>query len=598
MKNLLTIRCFKVALLTLTFLRFTGLYAQNGSQGVSDPFDFIPGMAVGKGFDFYQAKSMLKSALNSTQFIRSPYNGQTSNAEIKFIYDYSSLDDAFELNSDVSCNFLVASASAKFYFYDKVHFERNSLYFLIKSEITNSWDQLKEDPKFNNEALSILKTANGLYDFERIYGNTFVYGIQSGAAYYGLLTIEASNKENYEKIKTEFQGRVLVVSTSIGTTLENYSKEKKINMSLEEKVTGGVGLGVPSKNINEMFAKAKLLASQASTNPVPLKAMVGWYDEAGVEYKQQEIGLERELALMRLNYDYMDYLNLRKTFNYITQHPEYYRFKPNDQATKVNELKNRIKDINDNLKKLDYARKDLADLSKPISPSKIESPQAFASKILVPVIYEAPVSPSQLNVNFTPSAEKLYPLMHLTAGDDEMGGHSPTIDLYARIDLLPKDLPTKANLTFFCKMKESQSDWTTFEDSVTQQKLLQKDIDFPGGLIIKKIDPGYGKLHAQAGEDDHAFHTYNGSGLLKNALCQSDTPDGGEAFYIGCSKITFAPVAVSYQHVEDAKKLPITYKPASDLPVPVFIHKVEPQKVFKMKQHNLNNLQFNMMHKN
>lgn len=553
-----------------------------GQQQVSDPIDYVQGMLIGKGYNYYLGEISPKSPLVSSAYKTQPYDGQFAIPTAKVITNYEELENELEVNANASINALVASASIKASIYNKVHFEKNTFYLLLKTEILNSYDYLSEDPVLNAEALKVLKSPSALSNFTKIYGNTFVFGLGSGGAYYGLIRVESTNQQNLLEAESAIKAQSILSNAEINMKLKEFAQSKKVSFTCEERITGGIGLGAPSQNLDDMVGKVRILANQVRQHPVAIKAQVCPY-AVFLEYLDvsSAFGVDRELALLALNYNYLDYLNLKKSLSNVVETPVFYRFKPNDQTPKVKELQNRIRDIDANLIKIFAERAAIADVSKPLTPSKVEAPQSFASKIMLPNLYEAPVR--QLSTVFTPVQNEIYPLTRHTMGDTEMDGHQPNITLTVDIVLKPGNLPTSASMIYNCKMKEAKSDWTTFEDTITRL-FLKKDFDFPSGLILKKIDPMKGAIHAQAGNDDHEFTLYkSGSGLIKSAGCRSDTP-GNEVNELGCKNIVFAPVTVTYQHLEDAKNLQVVYTPASDAPVKVLIHKApKPENLIRMK---------------
>ncbi len=553
----------------LLILLFSVLGLSISAQEITDPIDYINGMVLGNGFDYHKSAIYPRSPLVSKSPIRSPYSGQNAPTRIIWITDYQSLEKELEINFNSSIDVGFASASVKAYFYNKVHFEKNTIYLLVKSEILNTYEYVNET-QLNAEAKNLLSTANGFDDFGRSYGNTFVFGIQSGGAYYGLITIVTTTEDERTNIEAQIKASYTLGTTNLDTKFQELTSNNRMELRMEDRTIGGTNLGYPPKSVTEMFDKANKLANQVSVSPVPMKAIVVPYT-VFPEYSSagEGLGIDRQLALLQLNYNYLDYINLKKKLDYIIQNPEFFRFKPNDKINKVNEFTTKIRDIEANLLKIRNARALVSDLSKPFPPPYPEAPNLFASKIMLPESYLATVR--KLDETKPIGNQSINPLSKRTRGDDEMGGHSPYITLRATLLPSPQKLSTVVNINIYCQIRESVSDWTTFEDNKTVQ-WVREGFEFPKGLVIKSLSPWQGQLNAQAPEDQRDPQNFepNVPGLIKSAMCLTDAAGGGETNKIGCKDVVFNPVTIAYDHREDAENRPVYYTRASELKIQIF----------------------------
>lgn len=547
------------------------------AQEITDPISYIDGMISGNGFDYYKGTIFPISPLTNRTTYTTPYDGQNVGTQIHFISDYQSLESALELNLNSSFDVGLVSGSVKSYFYNKVNFEKNTLYLLVKNVIYNHWDRLNA-PELNATAKNLLTTPSGVENFGRSYGNTFVWGILAGGAYYGLITISTRSESEKLEINNELSGNVSgMVSVDIKQKFYRISTRKGVEIKMEEKIIGGTGLGylLPTNNtaLDKMIEKADKLAEQVKTSPVPFLAQVQPYT-VFPEYSNvgKDLPVERQIALLNLNYDYLDYINLRKKLDYIIKNPEFFRFMPNDRNNKVNEFNSKIREIEANILKIKNTRELVADLSKTFPPVYPESAKQFGSRIMLPESYMAMVryleetKTSKLDIN---------PLSKRTSGDAEMHGHSPSITLRANLIKIPQNLSTSVNIDAYCQIREDRADWTTFEDRKSSV-WINEGTDFAKGLVINSISPSQGQLNARGPENQRQWLPFqsNNTGLISSAECLTDS-EGNETGKIGCKNITFNPVKIIYTHREDAENRAINYSRASEQPIQIFIPRLK-----------------------
>lgn len=547
------------------------------AQEITDPISYIDGMIIGNGFDYYKGTIFPISPLVNRTTYTTPYDGQNAGTQIHFISDYQSLESALELNLNSSFDVGLVSGSVKSYFYNKVNFEKNTLYLLVKNVIYNHWDRLNA-PELNTTAKGLLTTPNGVDNFGRSYGNTFVWGILAGGAYYGLITISTRSESEKLEINNELSGNVSgMVTVDIKQKFYKVSARKGVEIKTEEKIIGGTGLGylLPTNNtaLDKMIEKANKLAEQVQTSPVPFLAQVQPYT-VFPEYSNvgKNLPIERQLALLNLNYDYLDYINLRKKLDYIIKNPEFFRFMPNDRNNKVNEFNTKIREIEANILKIKFTRELVADLTKPFPPVYPEAAKVFGSRIMLPESYMAMVR--YLEETKTGKFD-INPLTKRTSGDAEMHGHSPTIIVKANLNKIPLNLSTSVNIDAYCQIREDRSDWTTFEDRKTSVWITE-GTDFAKGLVVNSVAPSQGQLNARGPENQRQWMIFqsNNTGLINSAECLTDT-DGNETGKIGCKNITFNPVNIVYTHREDAENRPINYSRASEQPIQIFIPRMK-----------------------
>lgn len=559
------------------------------AQEITDPISYMQGMIIGNGFDYYKGTIYPVSPLVSRTTYASPYSGQNSGTQVHFITDYQSLETALELNLNSSFDVGLVSGSVKSYFYNKVNFEKNTIYLLVKNVVHNHWDYL-DNPQLNTAAKNLLSTPNGIYDFGRSYGNTFVFGILSGGAYYGLITIVTRSESEKLEINNELSGNVSgVASMDVKQKFYRLSARKGLEIKAEDKIIGGTGLGyllgADSSALQKMMDKADKLAQQVQSAPVPLYAQVSPYT-IFPEFSSvgKDLPAERQLALLNLNYNYLGYINLKKKLEYIINNPEYFRFMPNDRSGKINELSFKIRDIDANLLKIRNARELVSDLTKPFPPAYPETPEVFGSRIMLPESYIAMVR--NLQETKTGSID-IFPLSKRTKGDAEMHGHSPFITIRVSLIKVPQNFSTSVNISAYCQMREDRSDWTTFEGNITSV-WVREGTDFAKGLFVKTVTPAQGLLNAQAPENQQGSKDFNSNntGLIKSAGCITDV-NGNETGNIGCKPVTFNPVTIVYEHLEDAENRPVNYAKASDLPIRLFIQRANPN-LLKVKPAKVN----------
>jgi hypothetical protein len=137
---------------------------------------------------------------------------------------------------------------------------------------------------------------------------------------------------------------------------------------------------------------------------------------------------------------------------------------------------------------------------------------------------------------------KVFPLAHVRdhrrgheTGDTEMSGHNPEITITADIDQEGSNLIVRGTV----EMEEDRSDWTTFAGRY-ERKLttVGAECQYAG------VDRPNGQLRARGGNNNHSWTKYQGSGLIKEADCRSDTM-GNDVGELGCT-IVFHPVMARF----------------------------------------------------
>jgi hypothetical protein len=125
-------------------------------------------------------------------------------------------------------------------------------------------------------------------------------------------------------------------------------------------------------------------------------------------------------------------------------------------------------------------------------------------------------------------------LLKHSAGDKEMGGHNPLIEVWAQARITPNaDAPNLLHhirVSGFVRMTEEPPDFTKFEGTYTYSIFVH----VPDGCALVGVDPVSGFVVGHGGADNHDPTDYpgRGAGLINRTTCISDTQgtDEGKLF--------------------------------------------------------------------
>ena len=170
------------------------------------------------------------------------------------------------------------------------------------------------------------------------------------------------------------------------------------------------GRGIPSvpRSINEMYDIAHSFPQRLVTEGVPIRAILSPYTIFR-EYANifSDIDLDRRYAVIKLNYDYIDYFNMKNNIDYIVAHPKEYRFK--SKAQDINKLRAQSRQIDNKFAQIEDARRKVMDRNQAI-PALPMSASQFGANVLLPPRYKTYLEQDEFTVQLR--RRSLVPMKH------------------------------------------------------------------------------------------------------------------------------------------------------------------------------------------
>lgn len=449
-----------------------------------------------------------------------------SESEFKLVESASDLNQVMKINSDNNFG-LVFKASIAGSFLKEVELHEYAFNFIIRSRCLLVTSTIKGEPVLNPDAENLLKTGK-LAQFRSIYGDYYVKSVTPGGDFLGLIQIQTSSAKEREEIRAKgnFKGVNWESRNDFSKDVSKFSKS--ISTNVQKKIYGV--LTAEPKSMGEMFSFAAAFPTNiAASGGSPVRIEIVPYDGlAAYDKAIHEIPTPIRQAVQRLSDLYLDYRMLRDTLNFALSSSNAKRF-DYDRVTKSELDKAKVQVVKTlNLIEANSEKVLRGELLPSSSDAEIMPINVFSQQLHMP---------EELIVLSGESME-IFPLMFVSGGNHDMSGNRPRIS----IDSLITQSTDGKELTVSTKvlMVEAKSDWTTFGGSESRQLLDMRGT----GMHIIQFNPKSGTLRAQAGNDDHSWHLYNGSRLIQSAHCISDVK-GDEDGKIGAKPVSFAPIKIT-----------------------------------------------------
>ncbi|TNE65207.1 MAG: hypothetical protein EP344_03145 [Bacteroidetes bacterium] len=575
-----------LVLLLLVFVSFPA-DAQVNEQTTID-FTSGLGIGIGKGFDLIQGSGMPRVPITDTEHDVYP-GGQLQNiGELLYIRNSLDLEKAFGFEISASADFLLFGGSYYARFLEEHKFNQQSVYFIVRSSVINSEDLLVNDPQLTAEARSVLEDGD-LNTFHQMYGTHLVYGFVTGGEYYGIIEFEAKSEEDKRAFDEEFSAFSIGTSFSASIKSRFYQLSRQYRMKVYHMSKGGLGLPSAPRDIEEMYAIAHDFPQRMVSEGVPIRVILSPYtifQEYATIYS--DIDLDRRFALIKLNYDYIDYYNMRNNIDYIVSNPDEYRFKPETRSKDMDRLRKQSRDISYRFAEIDATRRIIMDRTRPIPPFPM-SARDYGANVLLPVRYQAFMPKSEYVV--TLNSRTLFPLKH-ERGDWDMAGTQHSIGI---IGMLTLNGDRGLTLKTTCAIDQFGSGDNTRFTGVLEEKLIVNGMKVPGvrddlppmpdGIVIKEVSLQLGQLSARTPSNNTKWVWHKGQYLISKAQCRTNTqgregesPNNG----IGCY-VHYSPTVIRLQHTEDARRLPIEYYPAATPEVNILMHETPAKNTLRQR---------------
>lgn len=506
---------------------------------MSEIIDYKRGtrMHLGSGYDLL-ARTVKRSPLKPIQAGQQFY-GDTD-TDLRMVESASELHDFLKIGAQGSFDALVFKASVKSEFLMETGINDYSLFIVVRSSYVKEVEYV-DRPELSEEALRLIR--RGAYTaFRQAYGDHYVASLTRGGELYGLIRIDTRSESERLKLKAELKASGIgwEARTDLASRISKNVSSKSVRVRV--RANGITNFRQPT-TVAALIELAEALPQKIQAGGTPIKAELAPMTEFP-EYTQavHEFDSDTRYALFTLSRHYAEYQMLLNDIVFMLSPSGTARFNfdrvsktvVRRQQTRVEQQLRAIETLSEQLIRRRIQPDDRRILS-------FTDAYTFRTTLTLPnPIEEYAVPPMSV-----------FPLRYNTRGDAEMAGHRPKIWIHATLTA-----PTRRYLRLHVhvKMQESKRDWTTFEDSHDKTIVDLRNT----GLSIVSYRPAKGTLYAQAGEDDHKWHWYQGQDLIKRARCLSDTR-GKETGRIGANPIEFRPVKVEIAPL----KAPTAPKPLS-----------------------------------
>ncbi len=514
------------------------------------PFNSV---SIGDGFDAYKEK-IKNSPLKETSV--KEIQKEKVIYKIKFIPDIVSLSKEIGVFDNPSSVF-IDSLKTKFLSDAKVN--DYTLSYLISVKVTNSLSVLRDPPQLNEEALKILSKKESnlqkIKTFTENFGNYFLKGVEKGGEFISLIKIVPNSKWDYKNIKEQFE--------YIGLKWENRKKilkELKKLAKNHEIVTKTISVAniriLPMDNTEDIFKTAEEFPEKIKEYPTAISYVFSPYtvfkEYEKIKPKKEQTGK----YLIKARNSYMDRISLANNLLFIIKNDKQFRFdflKKKEQM--INYKKIADKSLNDSLLiKLNFSRYAKGEIKAEELLKTIPPLKKYTADLTIPLRYKASIPKEKLKV----AEKKLFAFKRKEAVNDEShkSVKAPWIELNTLFHI-----EKKGKIIFLTSAMKAKKDEKTSFYRKNHEIVFDTYIDFPG-LRFKEIENKKGSLFTNTITEKLNWKKFKGKGVLKSAFCGYDIEGEEDKANMGCVKILFNDLKVSFVHEEDFLKEPVIYERA------------------------------------
>ncbi|MFI2735950.1 hypothetical protein [Streptomyces sp. NPDC018711] len=198
--------------------------------------------------------------------------GQTVRYYLNKVESVEELKTQLGLSVEVDAQFGLFGASAKFEFAKSSAFNSYSVFLVARVEVTNAFQQLI-DPAFDEPALELLRKADGYEQFRDQFGDSFIFGMQTGGEFCAVLELLTTSQSDQQSLSASLQGSygAFGAETSFTQSMRRATENRFLKVSMYQ--AGGVGTQVTS-SVEEVLAKVRTFAAEVQAQAVPYTAKI------------------------------------------------------------------------------------------------------------------------------------------------------------------------------------------------------------------------------------------------------------------------------------------------------------------------------------
>jgi hypothetical protein len=521
---------------------------------------FLPGMMLGKGYDTVTG-SIKETCI---EFDPNPYSGNKPEAEVEREWlwqEVTSNSDILKVtqidaSASVDSSIFTASAEMKLLSQNEIsNFDAN---VLASIRIGKIWKYAS----FKNYIKSISKIlGKDPMAFQEQCGNRYIAGVLYGGSFYSLINIKSSSQTDLDSIKAGMRA-------SYGPFTANGSIDNKSETSISNRQVTITGYGKGMSTEKPATMTIDEIKKQFQEFPGQFKSKDGTEMRVLLQ-EYPKIFISSRPLLNELARQYWDYVSVEREISYVMSNSDQFFLAIDKGQNFLSKLK---KETQDTRKVIDDSLKTCRQLKSNCSPpSGIRSADAIRADL--PPRYKGKCG--QQTIDFDKFQMSVYPLGIRCGGDTQMFGNNPKVDVTANV--VPMDAGHYIDIVTNVTMVEQGGDKTCLKG--TARKTLNFiSLEYPGCYLssneaVSKISPSQGSLAAYGGNSQDWQTFTNGSGLIKEVQCRTDTGDD-DFGVIGCAAIRINNIALTLNHEEDRMKQDILRESAANM----WINKIATQK--------------------
>mmetsp|Transcript_13066 Transcript_13066/g.19939 ORF Transcript_13066/g.19939 Transcript_13066/m.19939 type:complete len:671 (+) Transcript_13066:53-2065(+) len=236
------------------------------------------GIELGQGWD--GTRGHQKSSIGIIFEEKSAGLGQSKTEDYIKVTDKSRLMQEMDISAEFQYSGINARGSAKFSFASKIDISSTSQCFIARAKVQNG--RIYTAPHSNDKQVKLSPEAVELAkqdkdEFYRVYGDSFVSAIHSGAELYASMTFDEQEKSKVQELEASVEGSGWGFSaeSTFRNKMESYSKQSKLKINYYQ--AGGSGDPLPT-DVAGFLSKMNELPELAKNAPHRYSMTLQRYD--------------------------------------------------------------------------------------------------------------------------------------------------------------------------------------------------------------------------------------------------------------------------------------------------------------------------------
>lgn len=236
------------------------------------------GIELGQGWD--STRGHRKPSVGILFEEKSAGLGQSKTEDYIKVTDKSRLMHEMDISAEFQYSGINARGSAKFSFASKIDISSTSQCFIARAKVQNGRiytapHSNDKQVKLSPQAVELAKTDKD--EFYRVYGDSFVSAIHSGAELYASMTFDEQEKSKVQELEASVEGSGWGFSaeSTFRNKMDSYSKQSKLKINYYQ--AGGSGDPLPT-DVAGFLSKMEELPELAKDAPHRYSMTLQRYD--------------------------------------------------------------------------------------------------------------------------------------------------------------------------------------------------------------------------------------------------------------------------------------------------------------------------------